>query len=82
MEQPMEPRIIKTDQQYRRFLAEVETLAAADPDPEAANGARLELLAKLVEDYEKARFPFEKDFRAKFFQRSFGEIVDTHRHST
>jgi HTH-type transcriptional regulator/antitoxin HigA len=59
MEHPVEPRIIKTDQQYRRFLAEVETLAAADPDPEAANGARLELLAKLVEDYEKARFPFE-----------------------
>lgn len=56
----MEPRIIKTDEQYRRFLGEVETLAAEDPDPESSAGARLELLAKLVEEYEKTRFPFEK----------------------
>jgi HTH-type transcriptional regulator / antitoxin HigA len=56
----MEPRIIKTEEQHRRFLAEVETLAAEDPDPESPAGARLELLAKLVEDYEKSRFPFEK----------------------
>jgi HTH-type transcriptional regulator/antitoxin HigA len=56
----LEPRIIKTDEQYRRFLSEVELLAAEDPDPESEAGARLELLAKLVEDYEKARFPFEK----------------------
>lgn len=56
----MEPRIIKTDEQYRRFLAEVETLAVEDPEPDSEAGARLELLAKLVEDYEKARFPFEK----------------------
>lgn len=56
----LELRIIKTDEQYRRFLAEVEALAAEDPDPESALGARLELLAKLVEDYEKIRFPFEK----------------------
>ena len=56
----LEPRIIKTDEQYRRFRAEVETLAAEDPDSDSKAGARLELLAKLVEDYEKTRFPFEK----------------------
>jgi HTH-type transcriptional regulator / antitoxin HigA len=56
----VELRIIKTDEQYRRYLAEVETLAAGDPDPDSADGSRLELLAKLVEDYEKARFEFEK----------------------
>jgi HTH-type transcriptional regulator / antitoxin HigA len=56
----MEPRIIKTDDQYRRALAEVERLAAQDPDPDSAEGGRLELLAKLVEDYEKARFKFSK----------------------
>lgn len=56
----LEARIIKTDKQYRRFLAEVETLAADDPAAESIAGARLELLAKLVEDYEKAVFPFEK----------------------
>lgn len=56
----MEPRIIKTEEQYVRYLGEVERLAAQDPDPDSAEGGRLELLAKLVEDYEKARFKFRK----------------------
>jgi HTH-type transcriptional regulator / antitoxin HigA len=56
----MEPRIIKSEKQYRQFLAEVERLTEIDPEPESKDGARLELLAKLVEDYEKANFPFEK----------------------
>src|SRR4051794_30382033 len=56
----MEPRIIKTEEQYRLALSEVERLAGQDPDPDSADGARLELLAKLVEDYEKARFRFRK----------------------
>ncbi len=56
----MEPQILKTDKQHREFLAEVERLAALDPDPESAQGLRLELLAKLVEDYEKTRFAFAK----------------------
>jgi HTH-type transcriptional regulator/antitoxin HigA len=54
------PRIIKTDDQYRHFLTEVEKLAALDPEPESVRGVRLELLAKLVEDYEKACFVFAK----------------------
>ena len=54
----MEPRIIKTEEQYRRCLNEVARLAANDPDADTDEGARLELLAKLVEDYEKARFNF------------------------
>lgn len=54
----MEPRIIKTEEQYKRYLREVEQLAAQDPDADSADGERLELLAKLVEDYEKERFPF------------------------
>src|SRR5688500_14802903 len=56
----MEPRIIKTDEQYRHFRTEVEKLAVLDPDPESAQGIRLELLAKLIEDYEKIRFAFAK----------------------
>jgi HTH-type transcriptional regulator/antitoxin HigA len=56
----VELRIIKTGEQYRRYLAEVEKLAEQDPDPDSTEGARLELLAKLVEDYEKAKFAFEK----------------------
>jgi HTH-type transcriptional regulator/antitoxin HigA len=54
----MDPRIIKTEEQYRRYLSQVERLAARDPESGSADGGRLELLAKLVEDYEKARFKF------------------------
>src|SRR5688500_8067328 len=56
----MEPRIIKTNEQHRRCLEEGEKLAAQDPDPRSADGARLELLAKLVEDYEKSVYRFAK----------------------
>lgn len=56
----MDIRIIKTDEQYRKALEEVARLAEADPDLESPEGARLELLAKLVEDYEKDRFVFNK----------------------
>lgn len=56
----LEPRIIKTDEQYRRFLEEVERLAALDPDPDTSEGARLELLAMLVEKYERVRFAFAR----------------------
>jgi len=35
----LEPRIIKTDEQYRRYLAEVERLAVLDPDPDSGEGA-------------------------------------------
>ena len=54
----MDIRIIKTKPQYRRHLEEVDRLVAVDPDPRSAEGARLELLAKLVEDYEKEHFKF------------------------
>lgn len=56
----LEPRIIKTDAQYRRFRAEVERLGALDPDPGSRTGARLELLAMLVEMYERVRFAFAR----------------------
>ena len=46
----MDIRVIKTKQQYRRYLEVVDRLVALDPDPRTAEGARLELLAKLVED--------------------------------
>ena len=56
----MDIRIIKTKQQYRRYLKEMDRLAPLDPDPRTPGGARLELLAKLVEDYEKEHFKFRK----------------------
>ena len=51
-------RIIKTKAQHKVALEEVMRLARLDPAPESSDGLRLELLAKLVEDYEKARFVF------------------------
>lgn len=54
----MEPKIIKTEKQYQTYVADVERLTADDPLPGTADGDRLELLAKLVEDYEKERFQF------------------------
>ena len=56
----MEPKIIKTEKQYHAALGVVERLAGDDPVPGTPNGDRLELLAKLVEDYEKARFVFDR----------------------
>ena len=53
-------RIIKTKAQHKAAFAELTRLARLDPEPESSNGLRLELLAKLVEDYEKARFVFER----------------------
>lgn len=56
----MELRIIKTEEQHRRYLEEARRLAKADPEPESDDGARLELLAKLIDDYERERFAFRK----------------------
>lgn len=56
----IEPKIIKTEKQYRAYLAEVDRLATDDPVPGTPDGDRLELLAKLVEDYEKERFKFKR----------------------
>ncbi len=56
----MEPRIIKTQAQYRRYLEEARRLARRDPHPRTRAGGRLELLAKLIDDYERERFKFRK----------------------
>ena len=56
----MDIRVIKTRQQYRAYLAEVDRLIPNDPDPRTPEGARLELLAVVVEAYEKERFKFRK----------------------
>jgi HTH-type transcriptional regulator/antitoxin HigA len=56
----IEPRIIKTEDEYRLYLQVVESLAAYDPPLDSPEGARLELLAKLVEEYEKSRFDFAR----------------------
>jgi HTH-type transcriptional regulator/antitoxin HigA len=56
----MEPKIIKSEDQYHRYLTEVERLVDLDPEADSDDGARLELLAKLIEDFENTRFAFSK----------------------
>jgi HTH-type transcriptional regulator/antitoxin HigA len=56
----MELRVIKSQEQYHRYLEEARALVRRDPDPQTPEGARLELLALLIEDYEKKRFKFRK----------------------
>ena len=56
----MDPRIIKTAKQHREALAEIERLAAKDPAKGSPEGDKLELMAKLVEDYEKQKFVFAR----------------------
>ena len=48
--------VIKSDTQYRAYLGEIGRLMALDPEPTTAEGRRLELLALVVETYEKERY--------------------------
>ena len=56
----MEPHVIKTKTQHRQALAEVERVVLDDPPRGSPDCGKLELLARLVEDYEKERFPFSR----------------------
>ena len=56
----MEPRVIKTTEDYKAAFREVESLAVRDPKPGTPDGDRLELLSTLVESYEKIHFPVER----------------------
>lgn len=51
--------IIKTQEAYRDALARVETLALLDPDHGTPDAEQLELLALLVEDYERRNYPID-----------------------
>jgi len=51
---------IKTDADYREALAEIERLAVKNPASETEDSDRLEILATLVEVYEKNQFPIDK----------------------
>ena len=55
----MEPRVIKTDADYDEALREIEDLSALAPKPGTKEFDRLEVLATLVEAFEKTRFPIE-----------------------
>ncbi len=49
-------RVIKSDDDYRSALSQVDGLLDLDPDPGTKEGDRLELLALLVEKYEAEQY--------------------------
>ena len=51
---------IKTDADHKTALAEIERLAILNPEAGTDDGDQLEVLATLVEAYEKERFPIEQ----------------------
>ena len=53
-------KVIKTDDDYRNALVEIERLMDSDPAPGTPEGDTLELLAFLVSKYEEEHFPFDK----------------------
>lgn len=56
----MKLAVVKTEAQYREYLARIEDLVARDPSPQSAEGSELELLSLLVEDYERRVYAFDK----------------------
>ena len=56
----MEPRIIKSTDDYNASISEIERLVALDPPVGSSDADRLELLAALAEDYEKKSYPTDK----------------------
>lgn len=53
------PKLIKTPDEHAAALRRVDELMALDPAPGTPDADELELLAHLVETYEKARFPVD-----------------------
>jgi HTH-type transcriptional regulator / antitoxin HigA len=56
----MKPAVVKTEAQYRDYLARIEEIVARDPAPDSTEGTELELLSLLVEDYEKKTFIIDR----------------------
>lgn len=55
----MEPRVIKNHDEYEAYMEEASRLLEIDPELGSREGDRLELLALLIEDYEKNNYPIE-----------------------
>ena len=56
----MKPKIIRTEADYEAALARIDVLMDGDPEPTSAAGEELELLSRLVENYEKEIYPIER----------------------
>lgn len=55
----MEAKVIRTEEQYHRYLEEVQSLMALGGALDAKQCDRLELLTLLLEAYESTKFPVE-----------------------
>ncbi|WP_249172230.1 ImmA/IrrE family metallo-endopeptidase [Burkholderia vietnamiensis] len=55
----MEPKVIRSDEQYQAYLGEIHTLMERMPAGGTGEADKLELLSVLVEAYENQRFPVE-----------------------
>jgi HTH-type transcriptional regulator/antitoxin HigA len=55
----MEPKVIRTEDQYRSYLDELQTLVAKAPAPGSTDSDRLELLTVVIEAYENNKYPIE-----------------------
>lgn len=53
----MDIKPVETDADYRRALKEIERLMTSAPD--TPEGERLDVLATLVEAYERKQYPME-----------------------
>lgn len=52
--------LIKSEEQYNKYLEEIEKLIENDPRADSAQGERLSLLALAIRDYEANRYYFQK----------------------
>ena len=59
----MDIRPIKSEDDYRKVLAEVETLMVAEPG--TPDGERLDVLTTLLELYERKHHPMDAPVRGK-----------------
>jgi len=50
-------RVLHTDTDHREALTELDRLMDIDPEPGTPEADELQLLALVIEDYEKERFP-------------------------
>lgn len=55
----MKIKVIRNESDYKTMLREAEALVALDPVSGSEEAERLELLAVLIEDYERRTFPFD-----------------------
>ncbi|EJB8541941.1 TPA: ImmA/IrrE family metallo-endopeptidase [Vibrio parahaemolyticus] len=54
-----QPRVIRTPEQYREYLSEVELLITQNLTPGSEDAERLELLTILIENYESSNYAIE-----------------------